>query len=460
MKNGECCLEELPYKKQNKELLIFGEPFYIQLFINYNLFHMETIKVWHADKDFWTQGVNITYVSGISELEDMVIYCGYNQQEKNKYVEFIDYDFFDMQSISANGTFCYEGRTYIVDDVKFVASNPEYMRRAYKDVAAENLSEYLQELAKAPAGRHVDENGQISLWDYTGRYIHQKNGRRITLDSVGHKRKIHIFGDSRVSGYMLEDKDLFSNILQQMLNDKETECDVINYGIPGREIERMEFQLKKADLHADDIVFIMTACHEYRANSYDRQQQFALHMKKIKSVCDSRQVKLCYINLPVTVEMNSPSEDEQRITELYQNYKFNEYTSEKIAHFKEYLFMALSSYGIYYYDMTIAFNRPHEDLLFINMHHYSPAGNKVIADAMYQLIAVLCAADCNDKKVQSLYENAEKNVVRYIRNEYKRYCLLGRTQICLGGGYKVSLYKAGTIQRIYMDTKHFKRIAG
>lgn len=381
----------------------------------------------------------------IKESNAVVIYCGFNQNDKEKYVDLIDYDFFEMRSIREKGIFNYQGKDYIVDDVKFVASNPDYMSRAYKDIDTGNLLNYLQELAKAPAGRRIDEKGQICLWDYNSCFINQKRGRRVTLEASNCKKKIHIFGDSRVSGYMLEDKDLFSNILQHLLNDAEIDYGIINYGIPGREIERMEFQLEKAKLRAGDIVFIMTACHEYRVNPFERQQQFALHMKKIKSICDKRNVKLCYINLPVTVEMITPSKDEQKIIELYRNYKFNEYTLNKIEYFKEYLFVALAGYSIYHFDMAIEFNKQHEDLLFINMHHYSPVGNKIIADAMYKLITVLCNSEYDKKKVCKLYENAEKDVKRYIKSEKIGYSVLGKTKICLGGGYKILIYRTRTV---------------
>lgn len=394
----------------------------------------------------------------IKESNAVVIYCGFNQNDKEKYVDLIDYDFFEMRSIREKGIFNYQGKDYIVDDVKFVASNPDYMSRAYKDIDTGNLLNYLQELAKAPAGRRIDEKGQICLWDYNSCFINQKRGRRVTLEASNCKKKIHIFGDSRVSGYMLEDKDLFSNILQHLLNDAEIDYGIINYGIPGREIERMEFQLEKAKLRAGDIVFIMTACHEYRVNPFERQQQFALHMKKIKSICDKRNVKLCYINLPVTVEMITPSKDEQKIIELYRNYKFNEYTLNKIEYFKEYLFVALAGYSIYHFDMAIEFNKQHEDLLFINMHHYSPVGNKIIADAMYKLITVLCNSEYDKKKVCKLYENAEKDVKRYIKSEKIGYSVLGKTKICLGGGIKFLFTEQGRFRCRIWGTSIIKEI--
>ena len=83
--------------------------------------------------------------------------------------------------------------------------------------------------------------------------------------------------------------------------------------------------------------------------------------------------------------------------------------------------------------MAIEFNKQHEDLLFINMHHYSPVGNKIIADAMYKLITVLCNSEYDKKKVCKLYENAEKDVKRYIKSEKIGYSVLGKTKICLGG---------------------------
>ncbi len=378
-------------KKEFLPLCVVGEVFYIQLFINFNVFKLSKIYIDSAyssdDKLFWSDNIELSYID-LCECEKMyMVYCGLDNDKKNKYPD--AYDFFDDKSIFLNGTFDFEGNTYIVDDVKYVASNPDYMKRAYPSIRKDDLYDYLQELVKAPAERRVDNYGQICLKDYFSKYINQRNGRRITINQPDNPQKIiHVFGDSRVSGYMLEDRDLFSNVLQQMLIDEGNKFAVINYGIPGREIDRMEYQVSKADISKGDIVFVMTGCYEYRENSFQKQLEFVLHLKRIKKICDDCGAKMCYINLPVTVEMVTDDKDVIRITGLYRNYKFHEYSYELVEKYKRYMLSRAQFEGIYCYDMASDFNCNNEgdELLFINMHHYSPKGNLVIANALCKII--------------------------------------------------------------------------
>lgn len=435
--SGEILIKESRFEI-SLPICLVGESFYIQLFIDYNLFECSCLFVCDTDRNYWSKDIDINYLTEKEVIKSQlyIIYCGFDIKEKNNKPYSIDCDFFDISSVRFNGIFKYNEKTYIVDDVKYVASNPEYMKRAYPRISG-NLFDYLQDLAKVPAGRRVDKNGQICLWDYKSIHINQVNGRRITINVPKSPiKRIHVFGDSRVSGYMIEDCDLFSNILQGILNENNHKYEVINYGIPGREINRMQYQVEHAEIKRNDIVVIMTGCYEYREHVSEHQLQFAFHMKKINEKCISLGAALFYINLPVTVEMITPSDDELAITDLYHNYKFKEYSLDVIEKNKRILLMTLSTYGIRCHDMAIAFNRPHEELLFINMHHYSPAGNRIIAQELYDLIET---QDINfdESLAYDMYEKANELSVRYARVQQRKKGIIKRTKISLGGIYNI-----------------------
>lgn len=416
------------------DYVLLGETFYIQLFIDWNLLKTTRILVCEDKKIFWSDKIEIVdiTINDIDKEHDKVIFCGFDKRMKEKYALYIDYDFFDINTIKENGTFLWNRRRYIVDDVKYVASNPEYMKRAYPNINCSCLKEYLQELSKAPAGRTVDGKGQICLWDYNGKYIHQQNGRRVTYNVKDENmHSIHVFGDSRVSGYMLADSDLFTNILQKQLNQGGIQYNVINYGIPGREIDRMEYQVKKAKLKPEDIVLVLTGCYEYRDNAIEKLQQFALHLNRIKGVCDKKDVKFCYINLPVTVEMMPLNPDEKTIVNIYRNYKFSEYTYEIVEHYKKILFMLIQEYGILYHDLAIDFNKERDNLFFINMHHYSPEGNKIMADVILRLVEMM-QMPFTTIAVNQNVSNAFKIIKKYVYKEKRKHGLLRRTRISFG----------------------------
>ncbi|WP_022760442.1 citrate lyase ligase [Butyrivibrio sp. AD3002] len=429
-------LEELKCN-YDKEVVLLGERFYIQLFLDWNFLDRQSYYV--CDKGLYgINGLNIIEV----EFENMpksavILYCGLDQGTKDQYRDNIDIDVFNLETINDNGTYTYDNITYVIDDVKFVSSNPPYMKYAYPRINLEDLQEYLQELSLAPASRRVDENGQICLWNYSGEYINQKDGRRITKNMYDKAEHIvHVFGDSRVSGFMLADDDLFTNILQKRFKEKGIAYNVINYGIPGREIDRMEYQIKKAGIKAGDIVFICTGCYEYREQALDRQRQYIMHIKSAKNYCDSIGAFLVYINLPTTVEILNMSPEEALITELYKNYKFRDYSYEIIDYYKEFIFLKLEKYGIYCHDLAIEFNKYRNDLLFINMHHYSPAGNKIMADYMLQLINIIETTE-DSKAALTMFRDAQKANDTYSKEGRRQYSLMERTHIDLGGWKRI-----------------------
>lgn len=435
----DCCVSgETLLKKgglgTSLPVCLLGEHFYIQLFVDFNLFENSRIYICNVDKNYWSCDVDICYLNekDLQKGGFYTIYCGFDVR---KYIDRsinINCDFFDMTSVRYNGTFEYNGKKYIVDDVKYVASDAEYMKRAYPKISKDRFR-YLQELSRAPAGRRVEKNGQICLFDYQSEFINQIDGRRVTLNAPrAPEKRVHIFGDSRVSGYMIEDQDLFSNILQDLFNDNNQNYEVINYGIPGREIDRIQYQVEHALIDNDDIVFVMTGCYEYRAEAHERQLQFARHMKNINEKCLSVGAKLIYINLPVTVEMTPESDDERVITDLYRHYKFKEYSLDTVKKYKIFLLMTLESYGVRCYDMAISFNDSREELLFINMHHYSPAGNRIIAEVLYNLCKIIYTK-VNISQSCNMYKDAKKNNARYVNSQLRQYSLFRKTKINLGG---------------------------
>ena len=290
MKSGDILISEIENNIfKYKKCIVLGEKFYIQLFLNFNILNLKKCSIYNIGyniNDFWSDKILISFTESILEdKETCVIYCGIDEKYKKEYEEKCDYDFFYIQTIKQNGCFYFKNNTYIVDDVKYVASAPEYLKRAYNSIPEDQLFDYLQELVKEPASRCY--NKKICLHDYNGKYIHHVNGfRKNIFLSETYEKTIHVFGDSRVSGYMLEDKDLFTNMLQYKLNSTEKKYRVLNYGIPGREIDRIEYQIKESSIKKNDIVFILTGCYEYRNDAHEKQMEFAFHLKRIKKYLD------------------------------------------------------------------------------------------------------------------------------------------------------------------------------
>ena len=420
--------------KQCDDVILLGEKFYMQLFLDWNVLHRTRYIV--CGETLWNINcVHLEYIQAddIQKVQGTVLYCGLSEDYKNKVRDIIDFDVFNADTVSEDGTWEFDGEKYLIDDVKYVSSNPEYMKRAYPNKKDNDLHSYLKELSLAPAGRRVDVAGQICLWDYYGEYIHQKDGRRVTTHFQSNvDRTVHIFGDSRVSGFMLEDKDLFTNILQEKFISENISLNVVNYGIPGREIDRMEYQIKKAPIKKDDFVFVCTGCYEYRESALEHQRQFIEHVKCAKEYCDKVGAHFIYVNMPTTVEIENKNADELFITSIYKNYKFREYTYDLVTYYKNFVFLNLQKNGVCCHDMAFDFAQNRNGLLFINMHHYSPAGNDVLANFFFNAI---CLLEINSESMvsQKLYKVAGKSNIDYVRQELKKYSPVKRARIKLGG---------------------------
>lgn len=393
MKNSKDFFDDFDSINNLPVIRLEGEIFYIQLFVDFNICKHAIYSISPSSKIYIRDSKSVVYQSLKDYLDEyfdsIVVYCGLDGFFKTQFKKIpnvLVYDFFNNPDIYKNGSFYFDNVKYIVDDVKYIESCPHYLKEVYDH--NDYSTDYIVQLSMEPGGRYKDSTGDFKLYDYKDKYISHVNGRRFTKcsKSVCIDHYIHFFGDSRVSGYMLEDKDLFTNLFQDKLDNSNKKSQVINYGIPGREIDRMYEQLFHSHLKKNDIVIFMTACNDYRDNAKNIQERYFEYLHKSFILCRYKGVKFLYINLPVTTELGpSLLPVEKEIDDLYHRYKFFEYDFEEINNYKKKLFKKLEDNKINYYDMAELFKEIHPKSLFINMHHYSPHANKVISDKIYEL---------------------------------------------------------------------------
>ena len=99
----------------SRPICLVGEHFYIQLFIDFNLFGCARLYVYNTDKDFWSCDVEICYLSkeDLQKEAYYIIYCGFNLKENGSRFTNVNCDFFDIASVYSNGTFEYKGKKYV-----------------------------------------------------------------------------------------------------------------------------------------------------------------------------------------------------------------------------------------------------------------------------------------------------------------------------------------------------------
>ena len=84
-------------KKGTYQLCLVGEPFYMQLFINYNLFGVSElfIESKYTVGAFWSKDITLKFIDLQSIAENMaVVFCGLDTRIKDDYPN--AYNFFDF----------------------------------------------------------------------------------------------------------------------------------------------------------------------------------------------------------------------------------------------------------------------------------------------------------------------------------------------------------------------------
>jgi hypothetical protein len=294
---------------------------------------------------------------------------------------------FINNDLSTWGGICYEGKKYIFDLDKYMFSDPQFMREAFSMVPYYS-PEYLKELNNEPGYIVVKNKDSIGLEDYKSTYINHINGKKVTIyNKSQYTHKIHVFGDSRAYAILTEDKYTFCSLLQGKLDKESLSYQVINYGIPGKDIERMVFQMKYTDIKKGDIVFLTTGTPDFEGNIPLNIEVRMEYLAEIQNYCNSKNVKFIYMNMPTLIEIKNPTELEKSMQQEFQSIHFSDYNPTVIHEINETTKFRCMNSGIIYYDFTEKFQRPHNyGHLFLNFRHYGPNGNLLIADEMYKIV--------------------------------------------------------------------------
>ncbi|BCJ96194.1 hypothetical protein acsn021_37630 [Anaerocolumna cellulosilytica] len=299
---------------------------------------------------------------------------------------------FSNNDLNTWGGICYEGKKYIFDLNKYMFSDPPFMREAFSMVPYYSPG-YLKELKNEPGYIVVKNKDTIGLEDYKSRYINHSNGKKVTVyEKSQYAHKIHVFGDSRAYAILTEDKYTFCSLLQGKLDKDALSYQVINYGIPGKDIERMVFQIKHADIKKGDLVFLTTGTPDFQGNIPLNIEVRMEYLTEIQELCNNLNVKFVYMNMPTLIEIKNPTELERSMQQEFQSIHFSDYNPKVIHEINELTKFRCMDLGIIYYDFTEKFQRPHDyGHLFLNFRHYGPNGNLLIADELYKAVQWLTA---------------------------------------------------------------------
>lgn len=324
-------------------------------------------------------------------------------KELEKYDAHINMFLIDLQKLEEDGIIVWGERNLLYDNRKYLISGKsDFVCNAYlPEVVAD--ADYLTKLNEEPYAFVIRDTG-IGFEDFDNGLIVHANGRKDWGDrNKKYDNRILLFGDSRVSGMLLENKHTIAAELQKRIDENCYLYRVNNYAIPGRDIERMVWQIKNTELEHGDVVVLASGFYEFENPDTD----VLVWTDYIEEACEYTRVNgayFFYINLPTMLEVTNYSEDEKKALNMFNSTEFLDYTPEKIAYYKNIIQMECASRRVCFIDMASAFAYRNEyGQVWINLHHYGPHGSRLIADELMKYVTPLTKYKDN----AFLYERAE-----------------------------------------------------
>lgn len=296
----------------------------------------------------------------------------------------------------------------------------KFIKKAY-DGIEEFGAGYLSKLYEEPSSyEYYLDIDNIGLENFdNGLIVHEKGKKSISNYNLSAKNRIWLFGDSRVSGMLNANSTTIAYYLQNLVRKKG--FSVINAGIPGRDIERMIYQIDNEKIKEKDYVFLMTGFYEF--DDIDNNAiVWAKFIEKAKKIVDSKCALFAYINLPTVLEMKKITSDEKDILLLFNTTEFLDYKKDKISYSNYLIESYCQNKGIRYYNFEKAFNKKRKQYgqVFINLHHYGPIGNKLIAKELDEIIKLdFFMNDLETKNDNSYAQRFESitNRINIMKNE-------------------------------------------
>lgn len=343
------------------------------------------------------------------------------QKSLSKYSKKITIYCLDYETISTYGYLTWNKKTLLIDNLCYLVNAGSvlpHMVEAYSGIEQFGTT-YLKALYEEPIA-FVQCEDRMGMKDFDNGFIVHKKGLKETVkqqEENFYKQKIWIFGDSRVSGMLLECRHTIASMLQKKVDENNMSYEVINCGVPGRDITRMVYQIGQESLATGDYVFLATGFYEYDGDISTNALAWCENIREAKQLCDKAGARFAYCNLPTMLEVSDYSETEKEMLDLFHTTEFIDYTRELIEHYKDLLKFYCCKNGIWFIDAADFFwQRFNYKNVFINLHHYGPDGSRMIGDNLFKLLQITKEVEEAENKGQCVKAEKEKQFNKIIDN--------------------------------------------
>lgn len=312
----------------------------------------------------------------------------------NKFKKFKK-DVFLFLNANESYNLTYNGQAFInIDSVqKKYMQNFEPIYQKGELTLKEYFNSILSEQRKILGnGLTIGYNYDICQYDYIGKYINIKMGKRITAGvPSAANNNIHIYGDSRIFGSNTEDQNTIASLLQHEVNTNNHSYKVINHGAFGLSMIENIYKLRLEKLSCGDIVII---CSTFIRESLGRnitEKIFIDYIFEMEKYCAENDARFIYVNLPsiYDIENNTDYEKEIILATYISNTIFGgkSIKNDEVILLHENLVKYLNSYLVEAYNLIPYINQNrNKQEIFFDASHYFINGNKIIAQTLYDII--------------------------------------------------------------------------
>lgn len=248
--------------------------------------------------------------------------------------------------------------------------------------------------------------------DFASDYVNIVGTLRYTKDAdelLQAKRTVHFFGDSRMYGLYVEDKHTIPSIVSH-----KTRLKCINHGVHGTSIFDIRGQIEHSDVVAGDIIIINNGFVKSEiAYSLEKVNKAVVEeIIELNKFCVSNKIKLILCAFPDCGDKKILTDQEWRYC-LYQELQKIGAANSKYKSLDadwDIVIPSVQFNGVCCCNTIPIFEKTVENEVFVDYIHFSPAGNRLIAEEISKYISALLVME----------NNYEYNALDELKNEYKR----------------------------------------
>lgn len=297
--------------------------------------------------------------------------------------------------------------------------NWKSLASVYPHVADEELEEYISHVFRAPRNLYT-AHGYASM-DQTGRLVNISGRRRVssapTADFGKDIPRIFMFGDSRMFGLGVEDRDTLPSKLQDIFNCFGNPARVINFGIISNTLMNILSDIRLMDFGQRDVIvlFLTLYANHYPLKKSSTRANYYRILKSIVEEAANRNIALLVFKFPDIRRLKNP-------TDLEKFFQHNLRVNKKYFYICP-SFNYAKKQSVPFIDTQQALECvPQGVSSFWDYNHTGPAANEAIAAFIYRTVSAALAGSANAPREMASLGDDERRLVDCGLEEFRKNC--------------------------------------